>query len=203
MDMLHDSPLGMGIAWEQGNAYWVFDGWHGALTRYDFVLDHGAGGTDHSDAVVRRYAELEVARVPNVPSHLEYDAGAALLYVADTGHHRIAVLDTTSGSAGAETFPNYDGSDQRRVDGARVETLVDTSENGVAQPSGLALTADHVFVTDAVTGAILAYDRAGELVDYLLTGLPPGALMGLAIDDEGRIYFVDSINNAVLRVAPK
>ena len=31
IDMLHNSPNGMGIAWESGNAYWVFDGDHGAI----------------------------------------------------------------------------------------------------------------------------------------------------------------------------
>ncbi len=30
LDMLHESPMCMGIAWEQNNAYWVFDGCGGA-----------------------------------------------------------------------------------------------------------------------------------------------------------------------------
>ena len=28
LDMLHDSPSGAGIAWDTGNAFWVYDGWH-------------------------------------------------------------------------------------------------------------------------------------------------------------------------------
>ena len=38
-DMLHDSPNGAGIAWESGTAYWIFDGWHQSLTRYNFRND--------------------------------------------------------------------------------------------------------------------------------------------------------------------
>ncbi|HCH65490.1 MAG TPA: hypothetical protein DFR83_21985, partial [Deltaproteobacteria bacterium] len=41
LDMLHESPLCMGIAWEYDNVYWVVDGYHGAVVRYDFVEDHG------------------------------------------------------------------------------------------------------------------------------------------------------------------
>jgi hypothetical protein len=31
IDMLHESPLGMGVAHDSGNAYWYFDGWYGDL----------------------------------------------------------------------------------------------------------------------------------------------------------------------------
>src|SRR5690606_13392082 len=49
MDMLHNSPNAVGIAWERDNVYWVVDGYHNALTRYDFAQDHGPGGSDHTD----------------------------------------------------------------------------------------------------------------------------------------------------------
>ena len=62
LDMLHGSPYSMGIAHEIDNAYWVFDGWNETIVRYDFVDDHGPGNDDHSDAIVRRYLEIEVKR---------------------------------------------------------------------------------------------------------------------------------------------
>ena len=47
-DMLHESPLCMGIAHDPevatpfGNVYWAFDGLNGTLMRYDFQEPHGA-----------------------------------------------------------------------------------------------------------------------------------------------------------------
>ena len=65
-DMLHESPLCMGIAHDhaavsrgpQGgtgyrNVYWAFDGGHRQLVRFDFESDHGPGSIDHSLANVR------------------------------------------------------------------------------------------------------------------------------------------------------
>lgn len=54
LDMLHHSPLCMGIAHETQNAYWVFDGYNGQIVRYDFQKDHGPGFDDHSDNATGR-----------------------------------------------------------------------------------------------------------------------------------------------------
>ena len=78
----------MGIAWEKDNVYWVFDGYHSSITRYDFNEDHGPGGTVHDDGTVSRYVEGKVKRVANVVSHMEMDRESNLLYVADTGNNR-------------------------------------------------------------------------------------------------------------------
>ncbi len=40
----------------------------------------------------------------------------------------------------------------------------------------------------------------GKRVNYLDTGLPKGALMGMAFGPEGKLYFVDAIGNRVLRI---
>jgi sugar lactone lactonase YvrE len=202
-DMLHNSPNGMGIAWEEGNVYWVFDGYHSALVRYDFVQDHGPGGTYHADAVVKRYVEGEVARVPNIPSHMAYDKDTGLLYVADTGNNRIAVLDAATGKPGAATFPNMDNSTQYQVDDAILTTLVDGAEVDMVHPSGLELHDGMLFVTDNKTSKIMAFTLEGELLDHLDTGLPTGSLMGLTFDKNGSLFFVDAVRNAVHRVAPK
>ena len=38
IDMNHESPDGMGIAHDNGNAYWYFDGYYGELVYYDCLL---------------------------------------------------------------------------------------------------------------------------------------------------------------------
>ncbi|MCA9573643.1 MAG: hypothetical protein KC656_37670, partial [Myxococcales bacterium] len=85
LDMLHQSPLCMGIAHEQGNAFWAIDGLAGDVLRYDCVNDHGPGGGDHSDGVIRRYMDVTVTREANIVSHMEYDHATGMLYIADTG----------------------------------------------------------------------------------------------------------------------
>lgn len=202
LDMLHNSPNSMGVAWETGNVFWVFDGFHGSLTRYDFVEDHGYGGEDHSDGIIARYAEGQVKYQEDVPSHLELDRETNLLYVADTGNNRIGVLDITTGERGNYLLPNYDGAEQFAMNGAEVTTLVDGEKNYHSRPSGLALHDDMLFVADHGTGEIVAYSLDGEMVDYLDTGLA-GSLMGIAFDPEGRLYAVDSEGGRVLRISAK
>lgn len=203
LDMLHNSPNGMGIAWEAGNAYWIFDGYHSAIARYDFHMDHDRGGADHSDGEIARYAEGEVQRLADVPSHMELDRTTGLLYIADTGNNRIAVLDTSSGTRGGTIRPNYDGIDQYMMNDAVVTTLVDGVMNGVLAPSGLALADGIIYVTDNQTSAIHGFDLDGERVDYLPTSIPAGSLMGIEVDGEGRLLIVDAIGDRVLRISPR
>ena len=47
---------------------------------------------------MRRYVEGYVKGAAGVPSHLALDRASGLLYIADTGHSRIAVLDTNTGT---------------------------------------------------------------------------------------------------------
>ncbi len=202
LDMLHNSPDSMGIAWDHDNVYWVFDGFHESITRYDFGSDHGLGGEDHSDGEVARYAEGEVGYVPDVPSHLELDAASSQLYIADSGNRRVAVLDTKSGTRGGAITPNYDGDDQYAMIGAKIGTLVDGPSVGLERPSGIALHAGLVFVTDNQNGKIFAFDLKGQLADWIQTDAAPSGLMGVAFDSEGRLYYVDAVGNRVVRLAP-
>ena len=50
------------------------------------------------------------------------------------------------------------------------------------------------------TPSVVAYTKDGEMVDYLSTGLE-NSLMGIAFDDEGRLYAIDSAGQRVLRAA--
>ena len=202
--MLHNSPNGMGIAWEEDNTYWVFDGWHGSLTRYAFNMDHGLGGSDHSDGEILRYVEGEVSRVEGVPSHMEVDHAEQALYVSDTGNNRVAVLDINSGTMGPSVGPNYDGLRvMNAMMGATLRTVVDGSQWNMAGPSGLALHNDMIFVTDNGSSRVYAFDKQGELIDWLATGVRFGALMGIEIDDQGRILLVNALDNSIMRISPK
>ena len=202
LDMLHNTPNGMGIAWEKDNVYWVFDGAHSSLTRYDFQADHGRGGADHSDGIVARHVSGQVSRVADVPSHMEVDRAGELLYVADTGNNRVCVLDITTGTeSGGNIFPNYDSTIQTSYAGSDLWTLIDGEAEGWVRPSGLALHNDTLYITDNGTGRIYAYDLAGELIDWVDLELPDGALMGIEVVSEESMYVVDAVGDRVLHVA--
>lgn len=207
LDMLHNSPNGVGIAWERDNVYWVFDGFHGSLTRYDFQADHGPGQEDHSDGIITRYVEGQVAYVAGVSSHLEMDRATGLLYVADSGNARIAVLDTATGTPGGRIGPNYDGAEMSAMLDAVLTTLVDGNalDPVMVRPSGLALHDGMVFVSDNETSRIYAFDLTGQLVDWLDVSpeVGPGGLQGIDFDPEGRLHVVDSAGNRILRIAPR
>jgi outer membrane protein assembly factor BamB len=201
LDMLHNTPDGMGIAWEDANIFWVFDGEHGALTRYNFNDDHGPGGVFHGDGELLRYVEGEVKRESDVPSHLEYDEESELLYIADTGNARIAVLDTTTGEEGGRVGPNYDGTDQVAVDDADLRTLVDAEDvDELREPSGLALHDGVLYVGDNRTGHLFAFDLDGNLLDWIDLEIARGGLMGLAFDEDDNLFLVDAEEGQILRL---
>lgn len=203
-DMLHNSPNGAGIAWETDNVYWVFDGYHESLTRYDFGEDHGPGGADHSDGDVARYVEGEVSYINRVPSHMVFDQGEQMLYLADTGNNRIAVLDPSVGAMGGRIQPNYDGGAQYHWTGGSLETWVDGADVMLEVPSGLEFHEGLVFVSDNKLSRVVAIDRETKaLVDYLdlAEEVPTGGLMGMAFNEDGSLYLVDAVNSRILRVA--
>jgi DNA-binding beta-propeller fold protein YncE len=196
LDMLHNTPLCMGIAHEADNKYWVFNGLAGSIDRYDFVTDDGIGNDSHGDGLTWRYSVGEVKRVENVPSHLAWDAVTSTLYIADSGNGRIAKLDGTSGSVGM-VGPGPETPIAHMTGG--VLTTVTTD---LLRPSGIELYGDLLYVTDNAASHILAFDLDGVLVNYLETGLQPGTLGGLAFGPDGKLYFADMKGNRILRVDP-
>lgn len=202
LDMLHETPLCMGIAWEADNVYWVFDGNDGAIVRYDFQHDHGPGYDDHSDGIIHRYVSGQVKREPDVPSHLVLDHASKKLYVADTGNSRVAVLDTASGTLGAVLSRKEAGTVHRRVDGGVLETLVDAESSGLQRPSGIALFGGVLYVGDNATSILYAFSLDGTLIDWVDLGLPEGSLMGLEFDPAGNLYFVDAVGESLYRLQP-
>lgn len=207
LDMLHESPFAMGIAHYQDNAYWVFDGHYGQIVYYDFQQPHEVGGEDHSDGIVRRYArdtdgnDINVARVEGVPSHLDFDATTGMLYVADTGNARILCLDTTSGTrAGTPTDETQRDTlaEYSEYADVAVSTLVST---GLTEPSGLLVNAGRLFVTDAATSEIIAFDaETGAELSRITTSATQ--IMGLTMGPDGKLWYVDGGEDQVVRVEP-
>lgn len=200
MDMLHETPYCMGIAHESANAYWVVNGNVGSLDRYDFHAPHQIGGEDHADGEVYRYALGELRRLPEVPSHLVYDAKRKLVYVADTGHGRVLAVDPSTATLGGaiDVYEQLHGSGE--MVGATVSELV---PSGVLQaPSGVALVGDVLYVTDNASSVIHAFDTSGKALGSLDTQLPTGTLAGIAFGPDKKLYFTDLLTGSVRRVTP-
>ncbi|MBC7533813.1 MAG: hypothetical protein H7318_19775 [Oligoflexus sp.] len=222
MDMLHNSPSGIGIAWVHGNAYVVNDGAHGCLTVYDFRNDHNYGGADHSDGVTLRYADGLLERVEGVPAGVIFDKEANTAYAVDSGHNRIVSINlgldflTKSGfdyisiknkayKVTRKLEPNYDGTIQRYVDGPVLNSLVDGAAAGLQTPAGIALYKDTIYVSDYTGSQILAFSKEGKLLDKLaladvLPAAENAALGGIEFDAKGNLYITDLLNNRVYRL---
>lgn len=200
IDMLHETPFGMGIAHETGRVFWTFNGDLGAIDRYDFVEPHEVGGEDHTDGTIRRYAMGAVKRASDVPSHLAMDAETGWLYIADTGNGRIARLDTKSGTIGAE-FDTYEPmAEAVEMDGEVIEDFVPAGV--VTEPSGIAISGSGVgaviYVGDRATNTIVAFNSLGAEVGRLATDIP--ALAGLALGPDGGLYATSYDEGSVVRL---
>jgi|GEM_PF-3594773 len=198
IDMLHQSPNCMGIAHETGNAYWAFDGLHGHLVRYDFAVDHGPGWDDHSDGIVRRYVEATVRYAADVPGHLALDKASGWLYAADPGGNRVIRLKIDSG-AKAETL-DPDNEPLAELSTWR-GTTVEVVASGLKRPSGVALHGGRLFVGQATGGEIVAYDTA-TLAELGRMDTDARLLAGLEVGPDGRLYFVDTEANTLVRIDP-
>ncbi len=200
LDMQHESPNCVGIAWERDNRYWVFDGKEGSIDMVDFHDDHGFGYDDHSDGETATWLIGEVSRVKDVHSGMVFDHTSNLLYVADTGNNRILVLDTTSGEKGDNRVKMEPGTQHYYVDGADSWDLALGADLGLVEPSGLDLVDGVLFVTDHANGSIVALNvQDGSEIDRLDSGMV--GLMGIEVRNMEEIYLVDSVANEVLRLS--
>ncbi len=197
LDMLHQSPLCVGIAWEKDNVYWVFDGFHDRIVRNDFLADHDIGQDDHSDGVIYQYSEPEVKRVENAPGHMAFDHQSGMLYVADTGNDRILRIDTATGSQGKklrqgdEPIDTYAAWDD--VEWEEVVTDLD-------KPGGLALHEGTLIVGEWGTGMLYAYTLDGERIGSLDTEVGDEALYGIEVGPDGKLWITETATPAVLRL---
>lgn len=198
LDMLHASPLCMGIAHYQNNEYFVFDGLNGHMVYYDFVVDHGPGQDDHSDGVIRRFPEVALTRVEGVPGHMEYHEESNRVFIADTGSGRIVSYTVGTGELD-RSLPEINEPLAEFSEYRGAEVVVFAA--GLQMPSGLAIHEDRLFVGDYATGIIHAYDiNNGEKLGELDTGSQE--LTGIEVGPEGTLWFIDSAFAEVLRVLP-
>jgi hypothetical protein len=189
LDMLHETPYCMGVAHEAGNAYWVFNGHAGSLDRVDFHAPHVIGGEDHDDGEVHRYVTGELRRVPEVPSHLAYDAERGLVYAADTGNHRLVSVDPSTATPGGEIDVWELLQSSGEMVGATLRELV--APGTLDSPSGLTYEGGKLYVTDNATSLIHVLDADGRPLATYDTALPSGSLSGIALGPDGKLYVTD------------
>jgi hypothetical protein len=202
IDMLHQSPYGMGVAHDSANVYWYFDGHFGHICRYDFVAPHGVGEDDHSDGRVYRYTDIPVVRKPNMPSHMAVDHVNKWLYIVDAGNNRVIRMKTTSGTVGA-TLPVPATSGEplalyKEVTGATMQVV---NTPGLTAPTGIDYRDGRIAVTDNATGNIHVYNVTGTAAQSLGTiATGTAGIMGLRFDNTGRIWFVNKNTKQLFRI---
>ena len=202
LDMLHQSPRSMGICSEAGNKFWVFDNNDHELVSYDFKEDHGPGNSDHSDGVVRRYSGLGLAGDPNfvIGSHLVIDKTEGVLYINDTYNDRILRMDIHSGTFVSNLVPYEPTAEYSTWSNVTWNVLVGT---GIDKPSGIDILGDRLIVSEYNSGDIVIYDLNGSSateIGRLQTGAP--GVMGVKIGPDGKIWYVNSLTNKVVRIDP-
>lgn len=199
-DMLHNTTFCRGIAWQEANIYWAFNGQLGSIDKYNFNKPHEPGGDDHKDGEIYRYALGKVKGVDGIPSHVFYDESDKMLYIADTGNARIVKLDTTKGAMGKE-LPLRN--EILKANGVMNDTDVEVVvSEGLEQPAGIEVKNNLIYVTDAATGFFHVFDKSGKEVRKLDTGLPKKSLAGFTFGPDGKIWFVDRNRSKVLRIDP-
>ncbi len=202
IDMLHQSPFGMGVAHDHDNVYWYFDGHNGNICKYDFANPHGVGEDDHSDGRIHRYTDVQVVRKNNIPSHMILDKANNWLYIVDAGNSRVIRMKTNTGTVGATLpVPATGGeplAEYKEVTGATVEVL-NTPE--VPNPTGIDYKDGRIIVSDYLSGNIVMYDVTGSNAVYkgtLITGGP--GVFGVRIADDNKIWYVNQTTKKLMRI---
>ena len=206
IDMLHESPYGVGIAHDHDNVYWYNDGYYGELVRYDFMMDHDTGGHDHSDGVVQRYSEIQLTHSYGVPGHMVMDKDTDILYISDAGADRVIWVNTNDTTYQTEDIMN---------DSSRLETLSEYSRisgvewgilvEGLNRPSGIALYGEQLFVSLNEDNSIISFTLNSDgksAVEGGIINTSASSIMGIEIGPNGHLYYVDNARHEVVRVNP-
>jgi hypothetical protein len=202
LDMLHGSPLSMGIESFVDNKFFVFDGYNSQIVFYDFKDDHGPGMHDHSDGIIHRYVDFSLLRDAEVPSHLVMDKFRKWLYIVDGGNKRILRLDVTSGET-RRLLPeiNEPLGEHLEKHNTTWNVLVDKAF-GLKRPSGIELIDNRLFVSDYETGEIICFDIETQTeLGRINTGNK--GIMGIKVGPDKKLYYVNALTNSVHRVDPK
>ena len=205
-DMLHQSPFSVGIAAETANIYWLFDGFHNTIAKYNFQephSDHEHGGEDHSDGLVYRYDEVVVERVSGLSSHMVIDQGSDLLYICDTGNNRIIRMNINSGSINYSLTPygeNIEG--YYSMHNAEYETVIDS---GLINPTGIDIYNNYLLVSDYSNGEIIIYNieqqNNFQEIQRIQTNLS-NDVMGIKVGPDGSIWYVCTNSNKLYQILP-
>ena len=206
IDMLHESPYGVGIAHDYDNVYWYNDGYYGELVRYDFMMDHDTGGHNHSDGVVQRYSEIQLNHSYGTPGHMVLDKETDILYISDAGGDRVIWVNTDDTTYQTENIMN---------DSSRLETLSEYSRisgvewgvliEGLNRPSGIALDGDQLFVSLNEDNSIVSYNLNSDgksAVEVAIINTSASSIMGIEIGPKGHLFYVDNARDEVIRVDP-
>ena len=205
-DMVHQSPFSVGIAAETENIYWLFDGYHSTVAKYNFQEphpDHEHGGEDHSDGVVYRYDEIEIERVNGLSSHMVLDNENGHLYICDTGNQRIIKMNTNTGSINYSLTPygeNIEG--YYSMIGAQYETIIDS---GLVLPTGIDIFENYLLVSDYSNGDIVFYDLEQLGINQELKRLKTDRendLMSIKVGPDGTIWYVGTNTNELVQIVP-
>ncbi|MBT8230768.1 MAG: T9SS type A sorting domain-containing protein [Bacteroidia bacterium] len=197
LDMLHGSPLSMGIAHEVDNVFWVYDNWNKDIVRYDFVEDHGPGNDDHSDAIIRRYKNIGISADSNIPNHMILDKESGWLYFVDNGKDRVMRLDINSGGiAGSIPEINEPLAEHSQMGSFVVEEVI---SEGLVRPCGIEIVDDLLLVGDYGTGDIIVYNRSDFTEEGRIATGSPG-LSGIKIGPDGSLWYVNREMNTLVKV---
>lgn len=202
IDMLHQSPYAMGVAWEKDNIYWVFDGYNGNIVNYNFQTPHEIGGDDHSDGILKRYTEVQVKRVVDIPSHMVIDHKTGWLYIVDNGNKRVLRLDTKSGVRGTFISNPYENlEDYFRVKNVTWEVFIDS---GLVMPVGVDVQDGRLVVTDNSNGDIIFYNtttgKKNAEIGRVKTG--KAGIAGITIGPDSTLWYVVTSTNEVIHLQP-
>jgi hypothetical protein len=196
LDMLHGSPLSMGIAHEKDNVFWIYDNYNNDIVRYDFVDDHGPGNDDHADGIVRRYKSIGISADGDIPNHMLLHKESNWLYFVDNGNDRVMRLDINSGvSSIAQPLINEPLAEHSRIFGFTVETIIE----GLDQPCGLEIIDNLLLIGEYGLGDIIVFDMDNNFVETgrIETGAP--GLTGIKIGPKGNIWFTNRILNTLTK----
>lgn len=203
LDMVHSTPYCMGIAYDDRDLYWTFNGDIGTIDRYDFQVPHVPGHHNHDDGEVTRYFfDDPLARVPDVPSNLE--VAGDYLYIADTGNGRVVRLNRMAEGTVIDTFRTHENLVGDMVEDVPLEEVIGKSALAAewgerVEPSGLAVLNENTLVVANHASGHLTFIRpSGEIVRTIDTGMGEG-LGGVTVLD-GVIYFAHMRERRVYRV---
>ena len=206
IDMLHESPDGMGIAHDVDNVYWYNDGYYGELVRYDFQADHDTGDTTMTATVT----------TPRVPSRTcraltaggQHGSFSGTPTSKSTGWPASPVTWSSTRTRVSSTSPtppptdvlwvNTDDTSVTKTnimnDASRLEPLQEYSRitgvewgvlaTGLNRPTGIALHDGQLFVSQYGNGQITAYElatngKSGTYLDEIQTSAT--TIMGIEI----------------------